>query len=55
MQLKDKTVRDVALRCRWVNVSSLFPVSGLLFDMIILKHANDISFLKPYPNKQIMS
>ncbi|PSR86264.1 ZZ-type zinc finger-containing protein [Actinidia chinensis var. chinensis] len=26
MQLKDKTVRDVALRCRWMNVSS--PISN---------------------------
>lgn len=24
MQLKDKTVRDVALRCRWMTVSSIF-------------------------------
>lgn len=31
MQLKDKTVRDVALRCRWMSVSLLILVLSNLF------------------------
>lgn len=33
--LRDKTVRDVALRCRWMTVSSLLLVSE--FQFIVLK------------------
>ncbi|CAL5424772.1 unnamed protein product [Camellia sinensis] len=40
MQLKDKTVRDVALRCRWMNVSpvdrgSLCHVQGRLLPLVL--------------------
>lgn len=35
MQLKDKTVRDVALRCRWLTVSSSVSTGLFLLPFLV--------------------
>uniref|UniRef100_A0A2P2KAV4 Uncharacterized protein n=1 Tax=Rhizophora mucronata TaxID=61149 RepID=A0A2P2KAV4_RHIMU len=44
MQLKDKTVRDVALRCRWMSVSVCCLVADFWLLNILL-----VSFLNLLP------
>lgn len=45
MKMKDKTVRDVALRCRWMTVSFSILLNLASFSLFLVTSSSRIGFI----------